>query len=147
MTRRALREHCFKVLFCTGFYAADEADEQILRYFDQCEEDETDESGETQILHAVALNKAEEAELKERADSILAKQDEIDRKLEEITEGWKLKRVGRVELSILRLAAYEILYDDHVPTGVAINEAVELAKKFGGDDAPSFVNGVLKKLA
>ena len=54
--------------------------------------------------------------------------------------------MGKVELTILRLALYEILYDDEIPEKVAINEAVELAKKFGGDDAPSFINGVLAKL-
>ena len=56
------------------------------------------------------------------------------------------KRMGKVELTILRLALYEILYDEEVPEKVAINEAVELAKKFGGDDSPAFVNGILAKL-
>ena len=57
-----------------------------------------------------------------------------------------LTRIGKVELTILRLAIYEALYDDDVPAGVAINEAIELAKKYGGDDSPSFVNGILGKL-
>ncbi|HBY71851.1 MAG TPA: transcription antitermination factor NusB, partial [Lachnospiraceae bacterium] len=55
--------------------------------------------------------------------------------------------MGKVDLTILRLAVYEIRYDEEVPVKVAINEAVELAKKFGGDDSPGFVNGVLAKLA
>jgi N utilization substance protein B len=54
--------------------------------------------------------------------------------------------MGKVELTILRLALFEIQYDEDVPEKVAINEAVELAKKFGGDDSPSFVNGILAKL-
>ena len=54
--------------------------------------------------------------------------------------------MGKVELTILRLALYEIKYDDDVPEKVAINEAVELAKKFGGDDSPAFINGILAKL-
>ena len=54
--------------------------------------------------------------------------------------------MGKVDLTIIRLALYEILHDDAVPEKVAINEAVELAKKFGGDDSPSFINGVLGKL-
>ena len=53
--------------------------------------------------------------------------------------------MGKVDLTILRLAVYEILFDDTIPLGVAINEAVELAKKFGQDSSPSFVNGVLAK--
>ncbi len=54
--------------------------------------------------------------------------------------------MGRVELAILRLALYEISFDDDIPEKVAINEAVELARKFGGDDSPAFVNGILAKL-
>ena len=55
--------------------------------------------------------------------------------------------MGKVDLTLIRLAVYEIKYDDEIPTGVAINEAVELAKKFGQDNSPAFVNGVLAKFA
>ena len=55
--------------------------------------------------------------------------------------------MGKVELTVLRLAVYEMRYDDDIPEKVAINEAIELSKKFGGDEAPAFVNGVLAKLA
>ena len=55
--------------------------------------------------------------------------------------------MGKVDLTIIRLALFEMLYDDEVPTGVAINEAVELAKRYGSDESPSFVNGILAKLA
>ena len=58
----------------------------------------------------------------------------------------KTKRMGKAELTILRLALYEILYDEEVPEKVAINEAVELAKRFGGNESPAFINGVLAKL-
>ena len=147
MTRRALREHCFKVLFCTDFYPQAEADDQIDRYFEQPEEDETDENGDTQVIHFVELSDKEQQELKTRVDGVIAKLPEIDKLLEEMTEGWKLKRLGRVELNILRLAVYEMKYDESIPEKVAINEAVELAKKFGGDESPAFINGVLAKLA
>ena len=70
-----------------------------------------------------------------------------DAALNEASKGWKTSRMGKVELSILRLAVYELRYDDDVPGKVAINEAVELAKKFGGSEAPAFINGVLGKLA
>lgn len=144
--RRTLREHCFKMLFCTDFYPKEEADGQIDAYFCSGEEDETDENGRVEAVHLVCLSPEEEAELKERVDAILGKLPEIDAKLQEVTEGWKLKRMGKVELSILRLALYEMKYDDHIPEKVAINEAVELAKKFGGDESPAFVNGILAKL-
>lgn len=67
--------------------------------------------------------------------------------INEIAEGWKTERMGKVDLTILRLAVYEIRFDEDVPTSVAINEAVELAKKYGQDGSPSFVNGILAKFA
>ena len=60
---------------------------------------------------------------------------EIDEKINEIAEGWRTRRMGKVELTILRLAVFEMKYDEEIPEKVAINEAVELAKKFGGDEA------------
>ena len=65
----------------------------------------------------------------------------------ETAEGWKVSRMGKVDLTILRLAVYEMKYDEDVPVKVAINEAVELSKKFSGDDSPAFINGILGKLA
>ena len=84
--------------------------------------------------------------ISDRTRLIEDKLPEIDKKIEELSVGWKKERIGKVELTILRLAIYEALYDDDVPAGVAINEAIELAKKYGGDDSPSFVNGILGKL-
>ena len=146
MTRRTLREHCFKMLFCTDFYPPEEAGEQIEDYFLSGSEEETDENGNTETIHLVALSKEEEEECRSRVDTVLEKLPEIDRILEGVAEGWRLGRMGRVELTILRLACFEIRFDDSVPDKVSINEAVELAKKFGGDESPSFVNGVLAKL-
>ncbi len=65
--------------------------------------------------------------------------------LNEKAKGWSTNRMGKVDLTILRLAVFEIKYDEEIPTGVAINEAVELAKKFGQDSSPAFINGVLAK--
>ena len=70
---------------------------------------------------------------------------DLDAKLDQVASGWKTRRMGKVELTILRLALYEMEYDSAVPVKVAVNEAVELAKKFGGKDSPSFVNGILAK--
>ena len=77
----------------------------------------------------------------------MEKLDSIDQALNEKVQGWDTGRMGKVDLTILRLAVYEMLYDDDIPTGVAINEAVELAKKFGQDSSSSFVNGVLARFA
>ena len=62
-------------------------------------------------------------------------------------KGWTTQRMGKVDLTILRLAVYEIIYDENVPVGVAINEAVELAKRYGQDESSGFVNGILAKFA
>jgi len=75
------------------------------------------------------------------------KKEEIDALLNELAEGWKTNRMSRVDLTILRLATYEVKWDEDVPVGVAINEAVVLAKKYSSEDGPSFVNGILAKVA
>ena len=73
--------------------------------------------------------------------------DEIEKRISEVSKGWTIDRIGKVELAILRLAVYEIVYDDNIPTSVAINEAVELSKKFGPQDSYAFVNGILARFA
>lgn len=146
MTRRELREHCFKMLFCADFYQAEEKEEQLKQYFLAPEEEATTPEGVDEILHRVELKETEEETLLQRAESIMSKIPELDEKINQVAEGWKTNRMGKVELAILRLAVYEMKYDDQIPEKVAINEAVELAKKFGGSDAPAFVNGILAKL-
>ena len=69
----------------------------------------------------------------------------MDKLINERTQGWDTTRIGKVELTILRLGIFEILYDEEVPGGAAINEAVELAKKYGQESAGGFVNAVLAK--
>ena len=70
--------------------------------------------------------------------------DALDGLLSEVSEGWPVHRMGAVERSILRLGLYEMLHVDDVPPDVAVNEAVELARGFSGDEAPAFVGGVLR---
>ena len=146
MTRSKLREHCFKMLFCADFYPAEEKLEQIERYFGEPQEDELTPEGIEEILHDVEMSEANTAYLKRKTEAVMSHIPELDEKINTVAEGWKTKRMGKAELTILRLALYEILYDDEVPEKVAINEAVELAKRFGSNDAPAFINGVLAKL-
>ena len=129
MNRRIYRENLFKLLFRVEFNSIEEMKEQEELYFD----------GELQI------DEDSKAALKAELDDILSKLDKIDEELNEKVTGWNVGRIGKVELSILRLAVYEIRYDDEVPSGVAINEAVELAKKYGQESSGAFVNGVLAK--
>ncbi|MGN0711395.1 MAG: transcription antitermination factor NusB [Anaerovoracaceae bacterium] len=71
----------------------------------------------------------------------------IDEAIDSASENWKLNRMGKVDLAVTRLAAAELLYMDDIPTSVSINEAVNLAKKFGSEDSGKFVNGILGRLA
>ena len=72
---------------------------------------------------------------------------EIDAAISEKAVGWTIERMGKADLAIIRLAVYEIMFDDDIPVSVSINEAVELAKKYGRDESGGFVNGVLAKFA
>ena len=131
MTRRELREQVFKMLFGVEFHDASEMPEQMAVY-EEAEE---------------AWDVADGEYITKKCNDIVAHLDEIDAAINEVAEGWKTSRMGKVDLTLIRLAVYEMKYEDDMPVGVAINEAVELAKKYGTDDSPSFVNGVLGKLA
>lgn len=146
MTRREAREHCFKMLFCQDFYPAEEKEYQLTSYFEAPVEDVTNEEGVDEVLHEVSLKDEEKKYLEERVEKIMVRIPEIDEEINKVAEGWKTGRMGKVELTILRLAVYEMKDDEEIPEKVAINEAVELAKKFGGDDSPAFVNGILAKM-
>ena len=78
------------------------------------------------------------------AQGVEEEREELDAVLSEVSEGWPVHRMSAVDRSILRLALYEMLHVDDVPPDVAVNEAVELAKGFSGDQAPAFVGGVLR---
>lgn len=132
MSRRELREQVFKLLFRVEFNQKEEMPEQMQLFFEE-EENQADV--------------ADAAYITEKYNKIAEKLDDIDNALNERVQGWNTARMGKVDLTILRLAVYEIMFDEEVPTGVAINEAVELAKKFGQDSSSAFVNGVLAKFA
>ncbi len=132
ISRRAIREHVFVLLFQSMFNDQDEMPEIVKNYFEVLEKPLDDESTEY---------------IRSRFLKVLELKDELDGRIEENSTGWKLGRIGKVELAILRLAVFEICYDDDIPDKVAINEAVELAKKYGQEQAGSFVNGVLAKFA
>ncbi len=128
MTRREAREQAFMVLFEKTF------------------------SNETTIREIIET--AEEAELikiNSFADALLVSvennSEAIDKIIEENSRGWTIQRLPKVSLAVLRLAIGEMMYSEDVPTGVAVNEAVELMKKYGTSDDASYVNGVLGTVA
>lgn len=73
--------------------------------------------------------------------------ERIDSLIEASAKGWKINRMPKVSLALMRICVYELIFEADIPTNVSLNEAVELAKKYDGDDAPAFVNGVLNKIA
>ena len=94
----------------------------------------------------MAVKEEDKKYLEDKVEKIVARVPELDEQINGVAEGWKTRRMGKVELTILRLALFEMKDDDTIPEKVAINEAVELAKKFGGDESSAFVNGILAKL-
>ncbi|MBR3806891.1 MAG: transcription antitermination factor NusB [Lachnospiraceae bacterium] len=140
MSRREMREQVFKLLFRVEFNDEDAMLEQKELFFD---EDGVAVSEDDSIT----VSENVKAEISDKYEKIAGKLTQIDEMINEKAEGWKTGRMGKVDLTILRLAVYEIVYDDDIPTQVAINEAVELAKKFGRDESGKFVNGVLAKFA
>ncbi len=141
MKRSELREHLFLMLFRKDFHPKEELNEQASLYLNALENLKIEEENSLRIP-----TEEETIYLEHRFADVIDKLDEIDAKIEKASVGWKLNRMGKVELTIIRLATFEMDYDKEIPTGVAINEAVELAKKFGEDNSPGFVNGILAKL-
>ena len=129
MTRRELRESVFTMLFRVEFHPEGEMTEQMGLFEEEVE----------------AEKEADSAYINHKCNDIMAKLEEIDESINSVATGWKTSRMGKVDLTILRLAVYEIKFEEEIPTKVSINEAVELAKKFGTDDSAAFVNGVLAK--
>ncbi len=135
MTRHEMRECIFCLLFQNEFYSKDEFDEQMGNFLENFHFPEEHE-----------ISEREEKEVRDKVVRLLSFLPDIDGKISVNAKGWKIDRIAKAELAILRLAVYEAIYDDDVPVGVAVNEAVELAKQYGEDNGASFVNGILGKI-
>ena len=127
LTRREAREQAFALVFEKSFHQCG---------FDEIINNATDASD--LLVDEFAINEAE---------GVYDNLSEIDEIISANLRGWTISRISRVALSILRLAIFEIKYSNEIPASVAINEAVELAKKFGTDDDPAYINGVLGSVA
>ncbi|MBO5929458.1 MAG: transcription antitermination factor NusB [Clostridia bacterium] len=123
MTRRASRELAFFILFEKSF--SDASISEII-----------DNAGEARdvVSNNFAVSLAEGA---------VAHLEEIDNKISEFSHKWSKARLSRVALTLLRLALYEMFWEEEIPVSVSINEAVELAKLYGGEADATFINGVL----
>jgi len=130
MLRKQMREHIFRLLFQIEFTPSAEMPERIELY----------------LGHLDDANDEKKRYMRERCLLAISHVEDIDALINERASGWRTGRMNKVDLTILRLAIFEIKYDEDIPVGVAINEAVELAKKYSGDDGPAFINGVLAKI-
>ena len=146
MSRRLAREIAFKVLYSSNY--AEEKDIDVI-INNSLEEDNifwvNEENSVKSLLNLV--NEKERYFFTELVKGTLCNIEKIDNTIEKNLKSWKMDRIAKVYLSILRLAIYEIFYRDDIPDSVAINEAVELGKAYGTDDSGSFINGVLGRVA
>ena len=132
MSRRNARKNAFLLLFSMDFHPAEEQEEVKELFYEDAERPATAE---------------EKTFAEERIAGVETHLDQIDTLINRYAKRWDINRMNKVDLTILRLAVYELLYDLETPIGVSINEAVELAKEFSSDEAPSFINGILGKIA
>ena len=131
MTRREIRELIFKMVFRVEFHNEDEIPEQLRLFMDTLD----------------SASDKDRDYIERKVQDILTHIEEIDAIIDSSAQNWKTSRMAKVDLTIIRLAVYEIRYEEEIPTKVAINEAVEMAKKYGTDTSSSFVNGILAKIA
>lgn len=146
MSRRLAREIAFKVLYSSNY--AEEKDIDVI-INNSLEEDNifwvNEENSVKSLLNLV--NEKERDFFTELVKGTLCNIEKIDNTIEKNLKSWKMDRIAKVDLAILRLAIYEIFFRDDIPDSVAINEAVELGKAYGTDDSGSFINGVLGRVA
>ena len=139
MNRHEIRKEVFKAVFMNEFHDTEEMDSVISTFLggrDNAEAEDLAKNNKT----------AEDEEyIKTKSEDIIAKLPEIDELINKSVDGWKTTRMAKVDLTLIRLALYEIKFEN-LPVGVAINEAVSLADEFGTDSSAGFVNGALAKL-
>ena len=127
MKRSEIRENVLKLIYLDDFHDKEELNTQFSLYFDG--KDGFTEKDKTYII--------------DKANKILDNKETIDREIESVSNKWKVDRMDKVDKAILRLAYYEIKMDEEIPDKVAVNEAVELSKKYSSDASPKFINGIL----
>jgi len=137
MSRREARRHAFALLFQMPFhkdYDAETLSEAYSDYFEGLEEGER-------------LPDEDKPYLIKLVSGVLDRLPELDALIKKHLRDWRIERLNKVDLAVLRLGAYELLHEPEVPAGAAVNEAVELAKRYGADESYSFVNGVLGRIS
>jgi len=127
--RRKIREYAVQILYGLDFYETDP--NEAVRFFMHCFCEEPIHDG---FLEKVICG-------------VAGHREEIDNLIRQFSTNWRLERMAIVDRNILRMATFELLHLPEIPRKVSINEAIEVAKKYGGDDSPSFINGILDRIA
>ena len=141
-TRSNTRTHVFNIVFQLEFFQKDEIQEILNKYYEILEIEEEIEKRKDEDFSPLKINKNI---IERQVFDILNHLEEIDKKIETYSENWHISRIDKVDLAILRLAIYEILYDD-IPQKVVINEAIELAKEYSSEKSYRFINAILAKI-
>lgn len=143
MTRANARELAVHLIYGRDF--TKEEPQQVVsarlnkEYYDQLSQENE--------IYAERPNKYQLAYIDKVVTGVANRQDELNAQIQKFSIGWDISRISRLARSVMQLAIFEILYVEDVPTGVAVSEAVRLAKKYDGDDTGSFVNGILGSFA
>ncbi|HBA88605.1 MAG TPA: transcription antitermination factor NusB [Geobacter sp.] len=137
-TRREGRELALQALYSKDLVLQD-ANTTLKRIIDSF--------GDGEEEPALSINSKAYAFASELVNGVVTHIQEIDSRIAEKSKHWSMARMARVDLNILRLAVFELLYRPDIPKNVTMNEAIEVAKKFGADDSASFVNGILDEIA
>jgi len=136
MTRRQVREAVVRLVYMSDFREDQEALGFTLSQNGFCEDEEDD---------PMELRSKDRDEIEGKARLVIGKKKELDDLIAQKAEGWKPQRIPKVDLSIIRVALYEVLFQN-LDKGIAINEAIEIAKKYGDANSGSFVNGILARI-
>ncbi|WP_083789250.1 transcription antitermination factor NusB [Caldicellulosiruptor kronotskyensis] len=132
--RRKTRELCMKILYA---YRFEDDTQDIIEFYKRFRELNQDED----------FKDIDEKYLEKLLKGVIQNQQRIDNLIEKYSKDWPLSRLPMVELELMRIAVYELLFEEEVPVSVAIDEAVDMASIFGIEKAPSFVNGILGRIA
>ena len=131
MTKTEIREQVFILLFQTDYHDRESLSQQAEDYLQTLED----------------AGKKDLKQITDKYHGVMEHLEELDDYITRYSRGWEISRLAKADVAILRVAVYEMLYDEKVPVGVAINEAVELAKTYGTENSPAFVNGLLGNVA
>ena len=130
MDRSLAREIAMKMLYAASL-GGEESMSEVLEQSEQAD----------------TLSDSDKTFLENWTYGVRARQQELDEIVAQYAQGWALNRLAKVDLTILRMAVYEMLYMPEIPVGATVNEAVELAKRFGEEKSPGFINGILGSVA